>query len=65
MLHGTYAFLSVARFWAVEAASASDPGRRYDAQVRCARWREAAAEAAGTLLAHGDVLTGTGGGSSP
>ncbi|MCK1822132.1 HEXXH motif-containing putative peptide modification protein [Streptomyces sp. XM83C] len=60
LLHGTYAFLSVARFWAVEAASASDPGRRYDAQVRCARWREAAAEAAGTLLAHGDVLTGTG-----
>ncbi|AWT47936.1 radical SAM protein [Streptomyces actuosus] len=60
LLHGTYAFLSVARFWSVEAGAARDPERRYDAQVRCARWREAAAEAAGTLLAHADVLTGTG-----
>ncbi|MFF9275770.1 aKG-HExxH-type peptide beta-hydroxylase [Streptomyces griseosporeus] len=60
LLHGTYAFLSVARFWSVEAGAARDPERRYDAQVRCARWREAAAEGAGTLLAHADVLTGTG-----
>ncbi|MFE2262402.1 aKG-HExxH-type peptide beta-hydroxylase [Streptomyces griseosporeus] len=60
LLHGTYAFLSVARFWSVEARAARDPERRYDAQVRCARWREAASEAAGTLLAHADVLTGTG-----
>ncbi|MFF9623359.1 aKG-HExxH-type peptide beta-hydroxylase [Streptomyces griseosporeus] len=60
LLHGTYAFLSVARFWSVEAGAAAGPERRYDAQVRCARWREAAAETAGTLLAHGDVLTPTG-----
>ncbi|MCH0565702.1 MULTISPECIES: HEXXH motif-containing putative peptide modification protein [unclassified Streptomyces] len=60
LLHGTYAFLSVARFWFVEAQAARTAPERHRAQVRCARWREAAAEAAATLLAHEDGLTHTG-----
>ncbi|MBN0042724.1 radical SAM protein [Streptomyces actuosus] len=60
LLHGTYAFLSVARFWFVEAQSARTAPERHRAQVWCARWREAAAEAAATLLAHEDGLTHTG-----
>ncbi|MFS4104809.1 aKG-HExxH-type peptide beta-hydroxylase [Streptomyces sp. PD-S100-1] len=61
LLHGTYAFLSVARFWAVEAAAERDPEERYRAQVRCARWRGAAARAADVILTDGaDRLTPTG-----
>jgi HEXXH motif-containing protein len=54
LLHGTYAFLAVARFWAVEAAAESDPLERHRAQVRCARWRAAAAGTAGAILAGSD-----------
>ncbi|MFF8594192.1 HEXXH motif domain-containing protein [Streptomyces sp. NPDC015220] len=61
LLHGAYAFLSVARFWAVEAAAEPVPRERYRAQVRCARWRAAAAEATDEILADGgDRLTPTG-----
>ncbi|MFQ6147806.1 HEXXH motif domain-containing protein [Streptomyces seoulensis] len=61
LLHGTYAFLSVARFWAAEAAAEPGSEERYRAQVRCARWRGAAAEGAGTILTDGaDRLTPTG-----
>ncbi|MBX9359786.1 HEXXH motif domain-containing protein [Streptomyces sp. WAC04114] len=60
LLHGTYAFLSVARFWSREAAFVSDPAERHRAQVRCARWREAASETKEAMLADRSGLTGTG-----
>ena len=60
LLHGTYAFLSVARFWSREAAFVSDPAERHRAYVRCARWREAASETKEAMLADRSGLTGTG-----
>ena len=60
LLHGTYAFLSVARFWSREAAFLSDPAERHRAHVRCARWREAASETKEAMLADRSALTGTG-----
>ncbi|MFF8016937.1 aKG-HExxH-type peptide beta-hydroxylase [Streptomyces sp. NPDC007929] len=60
LLHGTYAFLSVARFWSREAAFVSDPAERHRAQVRCARWRAAASETNEAMLADRSALTGTG-----
>ncbi|MFE8963418.1 HEXXH motif domain-containing protein [Streptomyces iakyrus] len=60
LLHGTYAFMSVARFWSREAAVLSDPAERHRAHVRCARWREAASETKEAMLADRSALTGTG-----
>ncbi|EFL35440.1 radical SAM domain-containing protein [Streptomyces viridochromogenes DSM 40736] len=60
LLHGTYAFLAVARFWSREAAVVSDPAQRHRAYVRCARWREAASETNEAMLADGSELTDTG-----
>ncbi|MBR8638990.1 radical SAM protein [Streptomyces tuirus] len=60
LLHGTYAFLSVARFWSREAGFVSDPAERHRAHVRCARWREAASETQEAMLADPSGLTHTG-----
>ncbi|MFJ3308800.1 HEXXH motif domain-containing protein [Streptomyces sp. NPDC086549] len=60
LLHGTYAFLSVARFWAQEVGSVTGAAQRHEAQVRCARWRDAATETAYVMLAADRELTPAG-----
>ncbi|MEV0898117.1 HEXXH motif-containing putative peptide modification protein [Actinoplanes sp. NPDC049802] len=47
LLHGVYAHLGLSAFWAAEA-SAAGPGS--EAEIQLARWRQAAASGAQTLL---------------
>ncbi|MEV6299592.1 HEXXH motif-containing putative peptide modification protein [Actinoplanes sp. NPDC051861] len=54
ILHGTYAYLSVTRFWRTEAAAGSRAGA-----FEFARWRTAVAESARALLP-GGTLTAAG-----
>lgn len=51
LLHGVYAHLGLAAFWAAEGHGA-DPARTAEAQTQFARWRRGAHEAAHTLLEH-------------
>jgi HEXXH motif-containing protein len=50
LLHGVYAHLGLASFWAVEAAS-GEADRRLEAETQFTRWRTGAHEAAHALLA--------------
>ncbi|BAL86132.1 hypothetical protein AMIS_9120 [Actinoplanes missouriensis 431] len=51
VLHGTYAYLAVTRYWRTELAHADDPGAAFE----FARWRVAVADAARRLLAGGEL----------
>ncbi|MEU4558798.1 HEXXH motif-containing putative peptide modification protein [Actinoplanes sp. NPDC023936] len=51
VLHGTYAYLAVTRYWRTELAHAADPGAAFE----FARWRVAVADAARRLLAGGEL----------
>jgi uncharacterized protein len=53
LLQGAYAFLGVTGFWRTQRATVADPDVRARADAEFARWRDAAALAAGTLLDSG------------
>ncbi|MEU4253387.1 HEXXH motif domain-containing protein [Amycolatopsis sp. NPDC026612] len=53
LLHGTYAFTGVAAFWRRQRHYELTPQARAHADTEFARWRLAAAQAAGTLLRSG------------
>ncbi|GLW12836.1 HEXXH motif domain-containing protein [Microtetraspora sp. NBRC 13810] len=60
LLHGAYAHLGVARFWRARRERADSRQAVFDAEVRFARWRDAALEVT-RFLADGGMLTGLGG----
>ncbi|MGW0810192.1 HEXXH motif domain-containing protein [Nonomuraea sp. NPDC002799] len=59
LLHGAYAYLGVSGFWRRQRSLPSSEEDRFAAETRFARWRAAAYEVTGTLVASG-LLTGEG-----
>jgi HEXXH motif-containing protein len=57
LIQGTYAFLGVAGFWREQWLAASEPDIRCRAERDFARWRDAAALGAETLLASGQLTS--------
>jgi uncharacterized protein len=55
LLQGTYAFLGVAGFWREQRRAAPGPDVRHRAEQDFARWRDAAALGAQTLLGSGQL----------
>lgn len=56
LLHGTYAFTGVAAFWSRQRHAEPDATAELEAHIQFARWRQAALEAAVTLLDSGCLL---------
>jgi len=57
LLQGAYAFLGVSGFWRGQRWAAPEVSVRERAQAEFARWRDAAALVAGTLLSSGQLTT--------
>lgn len=55
LLQGAYAFMGVAGFWREQRYAAPDPEVRRRGHAEFARWRDGAAEVAGTLLSSGEL----------
>jgi uncharacterized protein len=55
LIQGTYAFLGVAGFWRRQCLTAPDADVRWRAETEFARWRDAAADGARTLMESGQL----------